>query len=521
MEALKELVYLVSKNKIKSIKILGSQPSEESKIAQFYEKLAENNFTSDEEAAAFFYPATQKQLKSNYRNLKARLKSRLINTLFFLDAKKSNYSDRQKAYYNCYKEWAAAKILLGRNARTACIELCHKILTYAEKYEFTELRLDIYRTLRLHYGAREGDLKKFEYYKEAYDTCEQLNVTENKMEELYTELIINYVNNKSAQEVDQARAIQVLSAVEELEQNSNSYKVHLYGSLIKLIIYSSKNEYQKTLDVCSAYIKIFEAKAYTAKTPLQVFYYQQLVCYTHLRAFEKGKAAAENCLSFLDEGAFNWFKYYELYFTLSMYTKQYQDAYKIFNIVTRHKRFGFLPEHIKEFWNINRAYLHYLVDLEKVEIEREDKQFTKFKLGRFLNETPIYSKDKRGMNISILIIQTLFLVLQKNYNAAIDSIEAIEKYRYRYLNRKDTIRSYYFIKMLLAIPMASFHKAAVIRKANPYFKKLQQFSIDLSERSHDVEIIPFEDLWNLALHSLDNTFYRKRKKVTNNLTLKP
>lgn len=513
MEALKELVYLVSKNKIKSIKILGNSPPEESKVSQFYENVIANNFASDEEAAEFFYLSKGKQIKSNYRNLKARLKARLINTLFFLDSKQPSYSDRQKAYYNCYKEWAAAKILLGRNARTACIELCHKTLNHAEKYEFTELRLDIYRTLRLHYGAREGDLKKFDYYKAAYNTCQQLNFAENKIEELYTELITRYVNNKSTKEIDKVKAFQVLEELKLLEQTSDSYKVSLYSSLIKLILYSSKNDYQNTLEVCSNYILVFEAKGYIAKTPLQVYYYQQLVCFTHLREFEKGKMAAEKCLIFLDSGSFNWFKYYELYFTLSMYTKQYQDAYKIFNTVTGHKRFEFLPEHIKEMWNIYRAYLHYLIDLDKVKTAQGDNQFSKFRLGRFLNETAIFSKDKRGMNISILIIQTLFLILQKNYNAAIDGIEAIEKYRYRYLNKKDTLRSYYFIKMLLTIPLANFHKAAVIRKAMPHLKKLQQFSNDLSDRSHDVEIIPFEDLWELALHSLSNSFYRKRKKV--------
>lgn len=519
MEALKELVYLVSKNKVKSIKLIGSESLEDSKISRFYNEIADNNLSSDEDAAEFFYPSADYPNLSNYRNLKNRLKSRLVNTLFFLDAKQPNYSDRQRAYYNCYKEWAAAKILLGRNARTACIELSHKILSHAEKYEFTELCLDIYRTLRLHYGSREGNLKKFEYYKELYHASDELNRAENQMEELYTDLIINYVNNKSTNEVELDQANPLLVEVEKLEKAYDSYKVWLYGSLIKLIIYSSKNDFENTLKVCAQSIKAFEAKPYLAKTPLQIFYYQQLVCYTHLRAFEKGKIAAEKCLFFLDEGSFNWFKYYELYFTLSMYTQNYQDAYQIFEVVTAHKRFEFLPSNITEMWNIYQAYLHYLIDLEKVKPTKEDKRFSKFRLGRFLNETTIFSKDKRGMNISILIIKTLFLILQKNYGAAIDNIEAIDKYRYRYLNMKDTLRSYYFIKMLLTIPAANFHKAAVVRKSKSYFKKLKKSSVDPSDRTHDIEIIPFEDLWELALHSLDTTFYRKRKKTTENKML--
>ena len=42
-----------------------------------------------------------------------------------------------------------------------------------------------------------------------------------------------------------------------------------------------------------------------------------------------------------------------------------------------------------------------MVDTGNIELKEDDKIFNKFKLGRFLNETPIYSKDKRGMNIPI------------------------------------------------------------------------------------------------------------------------
>ena len=103
--------------------------------------------------------------ESKYQKLKSRLKRSLLNSIYFLDTKKANYTDRQKAYYEGNKDWAAAKILIGKNARIVAIQLCLKLLTLAEKFEFTDLSVDVLRILRLHFGAREGNVKKYEMYR--------------------------------------------------------------------------------------------------------------------------------------------------------------------------------------------------------------------------------------------------------------------------------------------------------------------------------------------------------------------
>lgn len=64
---------------------------------------------------------------------------------------------------------------------------------------------------------------------------------------------------------------------------------------------------------------------------------------------------------------------------------------------------------------------------------------------RFLNDVPIFSKDKRGMNIPILIFHILYLILTKRYNDVIDRIVRIEKYTTRYLKKDDNYRSNCFI----------------------------------------------------------------------------
>lgn len=115
---------------------------------------------------------------------------------------------------------------------------------------------------------------------------------------------------------------------------------------------------------------------------------------------------------------------------------------------------------------------------------------------------PIYRQDKRGANISILILQILFLLHQKKYNAIIDRAESLRQYTYRYLRRDDTFRSHCFIRMLLTLPECSFNKTAVLRKADKYWQQLQAMPLNVAKQSAEIEIVPYETLWEFVLEEL-------------------
>ena len=129
-------------------------------------------------------------------------------------------------------------------------------------------------------------------------------------------------------------------------------------------------------------------------------------------------------------------------------------------------------------------------------------EFTKFRLGKFMNEVPSYSQDKRGANISILVIQILFTIVQKNYNKSIDRIEAIEKYTSRHLKQDDNFRSNCFIKMLMEIPKESFKKEAVAQKADRYRRKLAEMPLAKANQAFHIEVIPYEHLWEMVINLL-------------------
>ena len=504
MEILKELTYIVTRNKLKTIELLGTENSNKSKILALYEGIAKGKFESDEVAIEALF--SEKNFPA-YNKLKFHLRKRLINSVFFLDSKKSSYTNRQQAYYECYKEWAAVRILLGKNAWKSSLYISKKILKHAIKYEFTEMVLDLARVLRLNYGTRQNDFKNFLEYKLLYETYEKLYLIENRAELLYTELIVEY-NKKSKKENLHQQALNAYNDLEQSLKDHNSYRLHLYAGMIRIMISSFVDDYQNTLKACEHMIQHFLNKPYQANTPLLIAYYQELACYCQMGMFEKGQQAAENCLKLIDEGSVNWFKYYELYFILAMYTDQYEKALQLHRKVTSHKRFSFLHSSVKEIWTIYEAYLHYLYEIGLLKDVRN--RFSKFKLGRFLNSTPIYSKDKQGMNVSILIIQIVFLIWQKKYGKVFDKLEAVKKYNNRYLRSESTIRSYYFIKMLTKVPMGNFHKQAVVRKTEGVYQQLKATSLKSVNQVQKIEIIPYEKLWSFIIDNLDNAIYKMK-----------
>ena len=510
MDSLKELARIIHNNRLEQIDLLAPYSDEESRIDEFYESILAGKFADDDAAADHFFGADRNH--SSYQKLKSRTKSTLLNHVFFLNENKANFSNRQRAYFRCYRYWAASKILWGLYGRQIGADIAEKVLKQAKFFDFSDIVMDVAKNLRIQYGTREGNQKRFEEYNQLYKKYHTINYYEDLAEEYYTELSMGLVKEKGIDHERHEKAKAYYAELEPVMKEYDAYRLHLSGNLIRMIAHTSVNDYESTIKICEEAIHFFERKKYAAHLPLQVFYYQLIVCHTQLKQYAAGKKAAEKCLNLLEEGSFNWFKYQELYFILSTHTQNYQQAYRVFLNTVNHRQYQKLPANMKEIWNIFEAFLQALYHLEKVKEENGNDHLSKFRYGRFINATPHLNRDKRGMNIPILVAQILTLIINRKYTRAIERIEAIEKYCSRYLTKDDTYRSNCFIKMLLQIPAHNFHRVAVERKSAKYLKKLRLVPLDMAKQTHEIEIIPYEELWSMVISTLDPNFRSGRAR---------
>lgn len=497
MKDLVELAGLLNKTKLKSNGAMQFIIEPGSKMETLFQALLDKQVESDEDAKSLL-----KEDGSSMASLKNKLKDRLLDAFFLLDYKDSNFSDRQKAFAECYKKWAVGMTLLIRNAKITGIDLLERLMRHSTHFEFTELTLDILRVLKLQYSTIEGDMRKYEETKVKFRQYEQIWMMESKAEEYYSDLMIHYTNSKSTQQETSDQARKYYAELEPFMQECSSFKLHLFGRLVQMMIYNTVNDYVSTAKLCEDAIEFFDKKQYDSGLPLQVFYYNLVVCYLQLKEFDKGQQVINRCEYYFAEGSFNWFKLQELFFMLAMHTGHYADAWRLHERVTGYPRFSEKPHQIVEMWKIYQAYLYLLLKLGNIPAEVVGEKAGKFKVGKFNNEISNYIKDKRGMNISILIFQILYTIAERDYNQAIDRIDAIEQYCKRYLKDQATFRSNTFIKMLLQIPIANFHREAVKRKTEKLQKQLDTVPLEAANQTHEIEIVPYEALWNMTLESL-------------------
>ena len=259
-------------------------------------------------------------------------------------------------------------------------------------------------------------------------------------------------------------------------------------------------DYPKVIDLCDHYLSIFIKEKGTSGSFLFELLFKKSLAYLSINNHSEAIATIERSRKFTKHGSFNWNIALLYQLVICLHSKYYQQAYDIYlDAIDKSNDFY---DAFKEDWTVLEAYIYFLIVSGKINEERKKK----FYIGKFLNEVPTYSKDKRGLNIPILIIQSLFLLHRRRFSEVIDRTEALNTYAYRYLRRDETYRSNCFIKMILTLPAANFHRQAVIRRARKFREKLELEPLEVSGESSEVEIIPYEKLWEMVLDSLDDKY---------------
>lgn len=500
MEIIRDLVDLVSRNKLKSVELLGqAEKGRISMVNSLYFKIASGEFLSDEEAAHYYFGASPAD--NGYRKLKNRLKNRLINAVFFIDTKQPGYTDWDRAYITCCKEWAAVKILLNRGASKIAIDLALKIFKHAQHFQFSELLVNISKMLRLYYSTRQPDARKLKYYDELHATYVKLWQSENLAEDLYIKLVYSHLFDKNQATSGPSMAKAYYEQLQPLMADHRSYHFLRHVYLLKIAALMSEGNFTETAVACEEAITALGEMEFLAPQALLTFLYQKLVCHIQLKDYPAGRCVVERALELEREGSYNWYKNRELCLLLALHTRNYQEAFNIWQQASQHPSFKQLGQRPDEQWKIYEAWLHFLIFIGKLSPPQEGSS-SKFRINKFLNEVPTFSKDKRGMNIPILIIQILFIIAQKRYDLVISRMEAIDRYCSRYLKHDENYRSNVFIRLLLQIPKAHFHPKTVLQRAERHLSLLQQNPLQISPQGHEIEIIPFEDLWEMTVEGL-------------------
>ena len=502
MKALQDLMYLVTKHKRKQLNVIGYDIADD-RYELFYEKLEKGEISMDDEAAAYFFGPDKNGQFTQYKNFKNRFFRRLVNALFHLDLKQPEFNNAQVGFYNCWKNLAAIKIMGARGANQAAFRLAKITLPAAIKYELVEIIVELSQLFVIHYTTREPNKKKRVYFQDlALKNLSAYQATITSMLR-YNDLIAPFVLSRSSKPWIGQTAKEYLKELEPYVGKIESYRFHLYYYLIKRLEKEIAYDYPGVVVISRAAIEHFESRESTPKTTMAIFGNALLIGLTMTGKYDEAEIAVQKSLGMVERFSVGWYKTNEMYMTLKFYKKDFQEAYEILYEAIRNSRFKNLPPAEQESWKIYEGFVQLLVVAGKIKQSESQKKKNKFRPARFLNEVPNFSKDKRGMNIPVLITHSIYLLFEKRYDESYDRMLALKKYNDRHLKEgDDTFRTWCFLQALLQIQKADFRKTESEKRAADYLNRMSSQPVQYLNAPHEVEAIPYEHFWELAMEAI-------------------
>lgn len=263
----------------------------------------------------------------------------------------------------------------------------------------------------------------------------------------------------------------------------------------------SNHEYRKAFDICEEALDVFNKRSNLNRGSTLAIAIQKLSCLTQLRLFETYDKSdfLAFCIELTDEGSFNWFKVLDMQVYYCIYTKQYETALEIVALATSHSRYKLLNGVTSEIWQLHAGYLHLLAKLGRLDAQKVEQVAGEFKYSKFMNQFKAIESDKEGMNIPLVLFPVLYNLAIGNDLEYGRSLEALDKYRQRYLSTEANRRSAYFMKALVALSKKPFEPVASERKIQYEINELKKIPPEDAARFFVVEIVPYEDLWEMLI----------------------
>jgi hypothetical protein len=156
----------------------------------------------------------------------------------------------------------------------------------------------------------------------------------------------------------------------------------------------------------------------------------------------------------------------------------------------------------KERWTIYRAYLYFLQPPSQADL--------KFDFNAFIDQLPHYRLDKAGFNVAILVLQFLYYLKKNDLDALLYRMKALNDYTTKHLRSQFSERTRTMFK-LFRVLTDNYHLNAKQMRYRCQYLSERLASLPAPGNGYaDIEIIPYEHLWELCLQWLP----KPQKKAT-------
>ena len=402
-----------------------------------------------------------------------------------------------RARVRCSSEITLATLLLNAGARESALEMARHTVSLAAAYQATDMEIQALLLQRRIEAAQVGADRVAAITMRIQDLLArmQAELHADALEDEFRNLLPTRLWNRPTTRPAMQR---ITESIRDLAKESDSWHVALTHYRIALWHASRLDRPSDMVRIGTAAVRWLDAHPRMESIAHRVeFEGSRLSAYLMLKDFQGASKAWQTLQRSVTVGDGNWISLLQLYFLVCVTTKHYtaaRDALHLYE--TKRQRGG--PAWRTQQWHMYRAFVLLLIDEGMVEP------------GPYAGAPRIYAgtlqstcKDlvagKPHANAAIQILKVFQWLRARRYSELVNAVGALRSYADRHLNDDQTARTFMFFRMLATIVAADFDADEARKRGNAVWMR---HPIAHTLIRDDVEIIPYDDLWEMALRIL-------------------
>ena len=417
MEELKKIVDIVTARSKKNLPLIDikSENPEQNKELKLFRIIQQLDPATDKQAAHLMYKSGVGDPR--YKMLKHRLKSKLLNHLFFIDFKDSGaYQYEQE----CWNILHFAQVLFKQKEYDIAEKIIHKGITLSKEAEFTYLTIYFLELLRDIFAlkCRANDFKKnLKLIKKLRKT----RAIEVEAQDLYRDIQLKLTKSLNSRRKNIPQVKKSVDRLRKLWEKCKSYEIFEAFYHLRLEYLRFTGDFNQIIETTQK-IETQYANSQINMIRFDIRVNHLALIHACLRAkkFKRGLKYASQFESAFERHGPGFFSFYENQYLLALQAADYGLASEIVKKVTRSPDFETLDEQLKQKWGLFKAY-GYLIKPDK-RLQRS------FDYDFFFGKLPKYDKDQKGFIVAVVTLQFLQHLQNKNFQSIKSVAKECQKY---------------------------------------------------------------------------------------------
>ncbi len=495
MKEIANLARIVTSRSLPSLPVLSPQAAKGNKETQFIATLlAAPAATQLQVVKAVYGKATTPNVRAMQR-LQSRVQVKLLNQLYFLDHSDPRHLVSRRFQLECLDLLHKTSILFAEGEYTLTERLLQRCLRLAAAGEFTDYTVQCARMLCTLYAEQRQALR-YQKMARLLAKSQQLMAWEDEAERIYSDTQLALSRTVSSRRLVLPLVPGYIEQLEVLHRRARTFSTFNYLYRLRLVYEELLGNYPEIIKLTAAAATRLRAGKLNAQR-FDKRYNHFISIYAHLRSRQalRGLKLAQVYIRDFHPSSNNWFYFQEHHLLLALHAQHYDYAKLLLQTTRKNPAYAKQRTAALERWDLYRGYTEFVCPTPRQGPVRRQQ------MVQWALTLPEFSRDKRGHNVAILVLQLLYFLRERSLEDVLVRLERLRKYQQRHLREASTLRSRLFLRLLQVIVEKNFDPTLAAERGQLLLHQLQE-APPPGEAFAEVEIIPYEHLWALVLQLL-------------------